>query len=78
MKYILFQIVGMRDQIYGEVLSKENTYFTVRIKKTHTNLMLMLPYTKIDGEYIEIDIYHHEIIKEVSDEEYLTATILES
>ena len=90
MKYILFQIPEC-DQIYGEVLNiieplvklpahfvEHYTYFIVRIKKTHIKHVPMDHIKMNREEYFEIYVNRSEIIREVSDEEYLTATILES
>ena len=60
------------------------TYFIVKVKKTHIKHVPMdyikpMDHIKMNREeYFEIYVNRSEIIREVSDEEYLTAMILES
>lgn len=85
MKYVLFKIkigrgpiIHFEDEensIYGEVLSMTNFFFRIKVKKTY---MMPMFHAKMNENYILVYVRHDEIIREVSEEEYLANMIMNS
>ena len=75
MKYVQFRSID--EILYGEVFNERKYYSTIKVRKAF--IKKEFPYfEEISPEHFVVDIYFTNIIREVSEEEYLAAMVLDS
>ena len=76
MKYVQFRSID--EILYGEVFNERKYYSTIKVRKAFIKNVEYPYFEEISPEHFVVDIYFTNIIREVSEEEYLAAMVLES